>query len=313
MEQQNRFLPILAGILVAVIFGFSFLFTKEALDLFTPFHLLGIRFAFATLILVVLQLLGIIRINFKGKRLQPLFFLSLFQPVLYFICETIGVDMTSSSEAGIMISLIPVVVAILAVIFLGERPNKMQIGCILSSVIGVILIVVMKGNSSLENFTGMLILLGAVLSAGAFNILSRRSSQRFKSIEITYIMMWIGAITFNTIAIIQHIANDNLLGYFEPLSNIKALIAILYLGGLSSVGAFFMLNYMLSKLEATKSAVFTNLTTVISIIGGIVFRSEAFYWFHIIGACLILFGVWGTNYFGIKEKSHEIQYITLKR
>lgn len=314
MEQENRYLPIIAGILVAIIFGFSFLFTKEALDVFTPFHLLGLRFGFAILLLVTLQIMGIIKLDFRGKRLQALLFLSLFQPVTYFVCETLGVNMTSASEAGMMIALIPVVVTILAIIFLDEKPGKMQLLSIALSVIGVIFIIVMTSSISLnENLLGMFVLLGAVFAAGVFNILSRRSSFYFKPVEITYVMMWVGVIVFNAIAVMQHINEGNLMNYFEPLKNTKALISIIYLGGLSSVGAFFMMNYMLSKLEASKSAVFTNLITVVSITAGVVFRKEPFYWFHGIGALMILLGVWGTNYFVKQEKPYEIRYLAVKR
>ncbi|SDC01482.1 MULTISPECIES: DMT family transporter [unclassified Candidatus Frackibacter] len=300
-------LPILAGGFVAIVFGFSFLFTKEALSSITAFHLLGFRFAFAVIILTLLRVLGIIKINFKGKKLNTLLLLAFFQPVTYFICETLGIKMTSSSEAGMMIALIPVFVTILAAIFLNERPSKKQLVFILISVIGVLFIILMKGSLEVSGqLTGIFILLGAVISAGIFNILSRKSSLQFKPLEITYIMMWIGAIFFNIVALTQHYIQGNLVNYFQPLGDTSILIAILYLGGLSSVIAFFLLNFMLSKIEASRSAVFTNLTTIISIIGGVVFRNEPFYWFHIIGGIMILLGVWGTNYYGNYEPKEVV-------
>ncbi|AOY78110.1 DMT family transporter [Clostridium formicaceticum] len=314
MDQENRYLPIIAGIFVAIIFGFSFLFTKEALDTLNPFHLLGFRFAFATITLLLLQIMQVIKINLIGKRVQILLFLALFQPILYFVCETLGVGMTSASEAGMMIALIPIVVTVLAAIFLEEKPTKMQLIFICLSVIGVIFIVVMTGNLRVgSSFAGMFILLGAVLAAGIFNVLSRKSSLHFKPVEITYVMMWVGVIVFNSIAILQHIRQGNLISYLEPLKNAKILLSIIYLGGLSSVGAFFMLNFMLSKVEASKAAVFTNLITVISIIAGVVFRGEPFYWFHGVGAFMILLGVWGTNYFEKQKIPYEIRFDTIKR
>ncbi|SET16201.1 Permease of the drug/metabolite transporter (DMT) superfamily [Natronincola peptidivorans] len=314
MEHENRYLPILAGIAVAIIFGFSFLFTKEALDIFAPFHLLSFRFAFAVILLVALQILGIIKINFAGKRLHVLLFLSLFQPVLYFVCETLGVNMTSASEAGMMIAVIPIVTTILAAIFLQERPTKMQTFFVLFSVLGVIFIIFMTGNIDLgESFAGMFVLLGAVFAAAAFNILSRKSSLYFNPVEITYVMMWIGFLTFTSIAVAQHIYQGNLVDYFVPLRNTKAIISVVYLGGLSSVTAFFMMNYMLSKIEATKSSVLANLVTIISIIAGVIFRNEPFYWFHGVGALMILLGVWGTNYFVKQDKYYELKFHAIKR
>jgi drug/metabolite transporter (DMT)-like permease len=41
--------------------------------------------------------------------------------------------------------------------------------------------------------------------------------------------------------------------------------------------------------------VFSNLTTVISIIAGVFVRHEAFHWYQILGGIMIILGVWGTN------------------
>lgn len=307
MDKKEELLPILAGLLVAIIFGFSFTFTKGALEILDPFHLLGLRFLFASILLWTLRLLRVIKINFSGRRMKPLFFLALFQPVLYFICEVTGVDMTSASESGMMISLIPVVAAILGVIFLREKPSKKQWVFILLSVAGVIFITIMRESEVEGNFIGMLVLLGAVFSAGAFNILSRKSSIYFNAIEITFFMMMVGLVVFNGIAITDHLLRGEIQTYLKPLLNPTALFAVAYLGILSSVVAFFMLNFMLSKIEATKSAVFGNLVTVVSIIAGILVLGEPFYWFHVVGAILILLGVWGTNYYGIKTTRKEPQ------
>ena len=98
---------------MALIFGLSFMFTKQALETLPTTLLLSYRFALAAILLTLLWLFGVIKISYKNKPLKELLLLSLFQPIAYFIFETTGVKLTSSSEAGIMIALIPVVVTIL--------------------------------------------------------------------------------------------------------------------------------------------------------------------------------------------------------
>ncbi|MCK8816578.1 DMT family transporter [Natroniella sulfidigena] len=298
MIKKEEYLAMLAGIVAAVIFGFSFMFTKDALDLMSPFQLLGFRFICAVMLLTTLKLMNIIEINFANKDLHSLFLLALFQPVIYFLFETLGVKLTSSSQAGMMIALIPVVVTILSAIFLKEKPSRQQLVFIIMSVIGVVFIILMAGSGEMETrLTGIFLLLGAVLAGGIYNILSRKSSLQFSPVEITYIMMVIGAVVFNGVAIIQHLLAGELTTYFLPLIEIEVIVAIVYLGALSSVVAFFMLNFMLSKIEASRSAVFTNLTPIVAVIAGVVFRGESFYWFQAVGGLMILIGVWGTNYF----------------
>lgn len=299
---NRKYLPYIAGVAVSIIFGMSFMFTKQALDSFGTFHLLAFRFTLAALSLTVLALTGIMRLQFKNKPMKELILLCFFQPIAYFIFETIGVKNTSSSQAGMMIALIPVVVTLMAIFFLGEKPSRAQGAFVVVSVIGVVFIIALSGDlSGAGSLIGLAALIGAVITGATYSILSRKLSRHFSPVEITFVMMWAGAITFNVIAVITSASKGTLSTYFAGFASFSAVSAILYLGILSSIFAFFMLNYTLSKLTASSSAVFSNLTTVVSIVAGVFVRHEPFHWYQLIGAAMIILGVWGTNYYGIKN------------
>ena len=68
-----------------------------------------------------------------------------------------------------------------------------------------------------------------------------------------------------------------------------------YLGVLSSVVAFFLINYTLTRLKASQSAVFTNLVTVITVFAGVLIRKETFDIGQALGAIVIILGVWTAN------------------
>jgi drug/metabolite transporter (DMT)-like permease len=172
---------------------------------------------------------------------------------------------------------------------------------------GVTLISVMQMQNSTGETSaiGFILLSGAVLSAAFYNILSRKASAKFKPIEITYVMMIVGAFVFNIIGI-----SDSLIkgySYFIPLAEPAVLGSILYLGILSSIIAFFCLNYTLSKIPAVQGALFANLVTVISVIAGVIFLNEGFPVYKIIGSILIIVGVFGTNYFHIADREREVK------
>ncbi|MGE5676861.1 MAG: DMT family transporter [Pseudomonadota bacterium] len=303
MKKYEAYLPYFSGLTMATIFGLSFMFTKQALESLPTTLLLSYRFALAALLLTVLWLTGLVKLNYKNKPLKELFLLTAFQPIAYFICETTGVNLTTSSESGIMIALIPVIVTIFAAVFLKEKPGKAQLMFILFSVLGVVFIVLMSGDAgSSGHYAGLIALFGAVLAAGVFNILSRKLSQSFTPVEITFVMMWTGALVFNLYYILSRVISGETVGYFTSLNSMSALVPILYLGILSSVCAFFMANFTLSKLPAASSAVFSNLTTVISIIAGVFVRHEAFHWYQILGGIMIILGVWGTNRYKPQQK-----------
>lgn len=283
---------------MAFIWGFSFLFTKGALDYTSPLQILGFRFGVAALILTLLKIFRALPINFQGKSWLALLPLSFFQPGLYFVGETWGVKWTSASEAGMIIALVPVTVAIMARIFLREKLNPLQVVSILASVFGVLVIVLGQGGVVVgEHLWGLIALLLAVISAGAYCILSKKSSAKFNPWEITFIMMWSGTIIFNGLGLAQSFWSGSLMDFWRPLSIRSVQGAVLYLGILSSIGAFVLNNYMISKLSVARTAPFTNLVTVVSVLSGVLFRGEPFSWEVGIGVALILFGVWGTNAF----------------
>ena len=156
-KKNLKALPIIAGIATAIIWGFSFIFTKDALNYTFPNQIIGLRFASAVIALTILKALGVIKIDLKGKGWKALIPLSLFQPGLYFIGETWGVKWTTASEAGMIIALVPVVSTIMAGIFLKERVNFLQFLFILTSIAGVFVIVSAQGEIKLgEHLLGIM-------------------------------------------------------------------------------------------------------------------------------------------------------------
>jgi len=300
----TNYLPYLAGIGVALTWGFSFMFTSGALDHLPPFHLLGLRFATAVTAMFILRVLGVVNIKVKPADYLNLLPLALFQPILYFSTETTGILLTSSSYSGMMIAIIPIFVAILAAIILHEYPNLYQLFFILASVTGAIFIIYMDAQSIAGvNPVGTVFLLLAVIAAAGFNIASRKASVNHPPLRTTWVMMVVGAVVFNTISLIQHISDGNMDAYFAPLPEIWT--AVIYLGVISSVAAFFMYNYVLSKIRASQASVFANMVTVVAIAAGVTFRGEVVFWYHLTGTAAILLGVWGTNYFAPKNQSYQ--------
>lgn len=288
--------PYLASAASAVIFGFSFLFTKNALDSLDLFQLLGMRFFLAFLLLQALSLLKVIKLELSGGKFKNLLPVALFQPVLYFIFETAGVALTSASEAGIIISLIPIAVAILAALILNEKLRPIQWLSVAASVGGVSLLTwATAQNNQGGHLLGIAALLGAVAAGSLYSVFSKKASSAATPLEVTYVMMCVGAVVFNVLGIFKFLLKSDLPAYFTPLRDPQAILAVLYLGLLSSVGAFFLMNYSLSKLEASQSSVFINLTPVVSVCAGVVLRGESFSLLQLLGSLIILAGVWGVN------------------
>ncbi len=294
LSKLETILPYLAGTGVAFTWGFSFMFTRGALDYLEPFHLLGLRFGAAVIAMSLLRTTGLVKINLKPTDYLNLLPLAIFQPIIYFSAETAGIQHTSSAYAGMMIAIIPIFVAMFAAIFLQEYPNRLQLLFIIASVSGAVFIVFMDTRSITgAGPLGTALLMVAVIAGAGFNIFSRKASLLYSPLQITWVMMVVGAVSFNTISLFQHFNSGQLQVFFTPLGDMW--ISILYLGIFSSVAAFFLYNYVLSKITATQGSVFANMVTVVAISAGVLFRGEQVSWYHLVGTAAILAGVWGTN------------------
>ncbi len=292
------YFPYLAAFGFTLIFGFSFVFSRTALQQMDPFHLLAFRFVLAAAFLNGLRLIGLVKIRVNASQIGPLLLIAVFQPIGYFVTETIGISLTSASEAGMLVSVIPIFTVILAYLFLGEQPPGPQVAAIFVSVTGVLLISVMQAAESIgQDLLGLALLLAAALSGAVYSVLSRHFSTRFRPVEITYVMMNLGAVVFLGASLVQHAVQGQMQAFFSPLSDSTLLGAIAYLGILSSVTAFFLLNFALSRLSASQVSAFPSLTTLIAVTAGALILGEALHWYHFVGGTLIIVGVWGTNYF----------------
>ena len=302
---MKRTLTILAGIAYATIFGFSFLVTKDALGVLDPMELIFARFLLAALALTALVAVRAVKVDFRGKKLGVLLLMCVFQPILYFIFETYGVRESATSTAGIILGALPAIVAILGVITLGEKTTKLQSLGLALSVAGVA-VVVLSGPGALAGggtLRGALFLIGSMLSAALFNVLSRKASRSFTDVERTFAIMWIGAIAFGLVVLAKALLAGGAGGGFgegvpaEPFlaRALSAWRAVAYLGILSSIVAFFCMNYTLTRLKASQSAVFANLVTVITVVAGVTLRGEPFDLPQALGAIVIVAGVWIAN------------------
>lgn len=302
MKTTSAWAIYLAGVGWSTIFGLSFLMTKGALEAFSPFELLFLRFTLATFALVALAMLKIIKPEFRGKPRLPLLFICLFQPVLYFSCETFGLRETASSTAGLILGALPAAVTALSVPMLKERLSPRRAIGLCVSVAGAVLIVLASGagegaSAGANSLRGIFLLVGALASAAFYNIYSRRASSSYGPVETTFAMMASGAFFFGLLVLVEGIARGDARGgpsIFLRATH-SAWVDVAYLGLLSSVLAFFLVNLSLSRLKASQASVFGTLTTLVALVAGIALRGETFGLLELAGAAAIIAGVWTTN------------------
>ncbi len=292
---KNETLGMIATLVASLLFGFSFLFTKGAVDRVSAFTLLSWRFVTALVVMSILVLCGAIKLSFRGKRFGTVLTMAIFQPVIYFIGESVGMRLTTASESGTIIAVIPIFVLIFSAVFLKERPTRLQVMGIVLSIAGVICIALVKGFSASLNPLGYAMLFVAVMGDVGYAIAARRADE-FSSFEKTYLMAVVGSVVFTAGAVIEHASAGTLAEYVTlPLHDTQFLIAVLYLALGCQVAAFIMHTYGIAQIGANRSSSFAGITTLTSVLSGVLILGDAFSLLQGIATALILIGTTMAN------------------
>lgn len=292
----------IAAISYAFIIGLSFMFVKVTLTVASPTDILAHRFTFAFIGIVILMVFTKNKLTIKKYDLLKILPLAILYPIVFFTFQVLGLAKISSSEAGIIQATIPIFTLALAGLLLKEKATRGQLVFISLSVLGVIYMLIMNGaNATTGNVIGSGLILLSALAASLYNVFARRLTKQYSLLILTYVMTLCGFVIFNGVALGNHLMNGTIDEFFQPLTHVDFVIAILYLGLLSSLGTSYLSNYALSKLEASKMSVFSNFATLITILAGVLFLQEVFHLYHFIGGIIIIIGVIGTNYFGQRQ------------
>lgn len=292
---------VLCAVACEVLFGFSFLFSKKILSIVSPMTLLSWRFIVAFLIINICVLTRVIKVNFKNKSLLSLFLVAIFQPVLYFIGESLGIKLTTASESGTFIACIPIITLLFSALILKESPRRLQVIGIILTVAGILMNVLMKGLDATLNPLGYIMLLMAVVSGSLYSVFSQKAAE-YSSAEKTYAMMGLGAIVFTIYAIGEHAVGGTLKEYILlPFTNLDFLIAVLYLSAGCSVVAFFFYNTAIASIGTNRSASFIGISTIVTVTASIIILREKYSVVQGLGTVLVLAGVYLAN-MKIKQK-----------
>ncbi|GAA3400920.1 DMT family transporter [Paenibacillus hodogayensis] len=295
-----------ALLVYAGIIGFSFLFIKYALTVAAPMDILAHRFTISLAAALLAVAFGWMRLAIRLRDVLAVLPLALFYPALFFSFQMFGLSYTTSSEAGIVQATAPALTTIIAYFALGERPGLWQKLSVVLSMAGVIFMFVMSGARFEGNSTlGMALIAVSALALAGYGVLARKMSQRFRVADMTFMMSLIGFVTFNAISVVQHASAHTLSAYFLPFASPLFIMSILYLGIVASLVSSFLSNYSLSRLEAYKVSAFNNVSTLITIVAGVVLLKEQLEYYHFIGAVLIIAGVLGTNLLRTPDKGFK--------
>lgn len=281
-----------AALTAAVLFwGLSFVATKMALESIPAFTLVFARFSLASCFFLILMIrFGFPKFTWKKHR--KLFLMSLFEPGLYFVFETLGLQHTTAPKASLIIATIPLAVTLFAIPLLGERPGSLTLTGIVLSFAGIGILVAGDPEFRWEmggRLLGDILIFCAVISASLYIIGARELGEKHSAFEITSLQIIYGALFF-------------LPGFLWEMPEIqwnaissRSLAALVYLTVFATIAAFVCYNYGLGRMQASRAAMFINCIPVITTAGAWFLLDERLTMFQICGGATVLMAVFLSN------------------
>lgn len=285
LAKKLSFIGILSLIFAMFIWGSSFIALKSAMKDLEPFTVIFLRMFIASLCFIYF-IKDFIKYDFSKKDIKYIALLALFEPCLYFIFEAKALQYTTVSQAGMITSLMPILAAMAAGYFLKEIITKQLIFGSLIAMSGAIYLS-LEANSSLSapnpilgNFLEFL----AMVCGAGYTIVARYLSDKYNALFITAIQVFIGAIFFFPFFLYElNTADSNF--------TIEALLWTLYLGVVVTLGGYGLYNFALTKIEASKAAIFIYLIPVFTVFLAFLILDEKLSITEFIACFVVLFGV----------------------
>lgn len=294
-----------AAICFSVLVGFSFLGIKVCQSYTDSLNVLCYRYDFAFAAIMLMTVFGVIKPEILKKPKKKLMLTAGFY-VGFMALQVVGLSYATSVEGSIIFAVIPIIVKVIASIFLKEHSSWRENVFVCLTVAALVFMIIM-GTAGIEiDPIGTVLLLLSSLSMAMSNVFMRYTRNDYRPVEITFSIVVLGFASFNIAAIVKSfICGETIGDYFSPLAVPQVFMSGAYLGIGCILLSAHLMSYMLSKMEAVKGTIFGNLSTAISIVAGVVILGEPLRWYHILCTLLIITGVVGLSLSGGKRE--EVQ------
>lgn len=253
---DNKAVIYLLSVLAIVLWGMSYIWSDRLIALGVPIsYFVPLRIFVAGIILLLFNILTKEFRLIARKDIWKFMLLSLFEPLIYFFCETYGIKETGSPTISAMIiASVPIFSVGAGFLFFKERISVINALGIAVTLGGICLVLLKQGGDEgvPQNFIlGVVLLMIAVFSEVGHASLTKLLADGYRPQVIVMYQFLIGTVYFLPFFLTRGIEN-----FDARLVSWEVLEPILCLAVLCSSLAFSLWAMAIKKLGVGKSSVF---------------------------------------------------------
>ena len=258
-----------------------------------PMSLVFFRWSLVWIILLPFTFREILK--FKSviiKNLPLLFFLALTSVGLFNSFTYLALVHTQVINASLFNTAIPAIIIFLCFLFKIEKTNKFQILVLIISVLGILSIITKLNLNillSLNFNKGDLIMIGGVISWGLYSSFLKKKNFTLPLLTLVHVLC-----TFGLIFIIPQFVFEYSQGLIIEF-DLNLFYILIFLALFPSIGSYYCWAGAVSIIGPNRSGIFLSLIPLFSTVMAITFFNEKFQFFHLIGAILIILGLFLSN------------------
>lgn len=279
--------------LAASIWGGMYVVSKYVLDFIPPLTLVWLRFIIAFVVLY-----GILKLAEKKQkkkvtiRKKDWLLFAWIGFIGYFIsitCQFIGTKLSDAHTGSLVTSATPAFMVIFAALILKEKLTARRLLSTIIATIGVIIVIGWDIEIG-SYFIGTIILVGAAITWALLSIYVKIASIQFSSLVITTYAIFF-SLFFITPFMIWELQAASI-----GTVNSYVILGVLYLGIVSTAGAFFLWNKGLELLDASIGSLFFFFQPIVGSLLGWLLLNETLNINFFIGGILIICSVLITTF-----------------
>ena len=226
------------------------------------------------------------------NNLPLLFFLGLTSVGLFNSFTYLSLVYTQVINSSLFNTAIPAIIILLCFLFKVEKTNKFQLSGLFISVCGILAIITKLNLDillSLNFNKGDLIMIGGALTWGIYSTLLKKKKFTLPLLTLVHIVC-----TFGLISVFPQFLYELWNGQVIKF-DINLVYTLIFLALFPSIGSYYCWAGAVSIIGANRAGIFLSLIPLFSTIMAIALYNEKFQFFHLIGAILILVGLYLSN------------------
>lgn len=299
-----RFWPYLAIIIAHTIWGINFVVTKVTLQEIPPMSLAFLRFTLAIILLSPFLITEKIKID--KADLPKLIGIGVLMVTLNIAFFYAGLSRTSVTSASVLTMIIPLVSVLFGWWLLKEKIYTTNLIGILLGLFGAILVIglpflILGLQGESESLLGSILIILASITWVVGAIISKEMLTKYSTLTITAIIFLVGIATFIIPAMSEYLKDPS----WPSKVTLLGLMGLSFISFASSISAYFLFEWGLSKIGIIKADLFQYLEPLVAVSLGVFILNEQLRFSFIIGALLVGLGVYWSTLGKERHKHHK--------